>query len=123
VAEKSSQRKAQVAWERIESLGGHGVFERDLCMVSLAGTAVTDEELSLFQDLPDVRFLVLSHTGVGDAGLAHLGGLHALEELVIVDTRISAKAIKAFQRSHPAVTITTEARPQGDLNPFTGKPF
>jgi hypothetical protein len=117
------QRKAQAAWSRIASLGGHGVWESDLVVVSLANTGVTDEDLSLFQEFPYVQILDLSHTSVGDGGLNHLAGLRALEELVIVDTKISESAIKAFQRRYPSVNVTTQPPPKDAMNPFTGKPF
>ena len=39
-----------------------------MCVVSLARTAVTDEDLSLFYDFPYVHILDLSHTGIRDAG-------------------------------------------------------
>jgi len=123
MARSPIQRKAQAAWKRIESLGGHGVWERELVVVSFANTGVTDEDLTVFRDFPYVQILDLSHTNVGDAGLNHLAGLDALEELAIVDTKISEPAIKAFQRKHPSVKITTEPPPKDAVNPFTGKPF
>ena len=64
----ANQRKAQAAWERIEALGGHGVWDGEMCVVCLSNTGVTDEELSLFGDFPYVQILDLSHTGVGDNG-------------------------------------------------------
>jgi hypothetical protein len=123
VARSADQRKAQAAWYLIEALGGHGVWEPETVVVSLANTGVTDEDLSLFRDLPYVQTLDLSHTGVGDNGLAQLTGLRALEELVIVDTKISGPALEAFRRDHPSVTVTTEPPPKGAVNSFTGKPF
>lgn len=116
-------RKAQAAWDRIEALGGHGVWEADIVVVSLARTGVTDENLSLFRDFPFVQTLDLSHTGVGDAGLAHLTGLRSLEELIVVDTKVSTPALEAFRRDNPSVKVTTEPPPKGAVNPFTGKPF
>lgn len=115
------RRKAQAAWDCIESLGGHGVWERDVVVVSLANTGARDDDLSLFQDFPDVQILDLSHTDVGDGGMAHLAGLHSLKELILVDTKISESAIKAFQRNYPSVKITTEGPPKDTVNPFTGK--
>jgi hypothetical protein len=123
MARSPSQRKAQAAWNCIEALGGHGVWERELVVVSLAKTAVTDDDLALFRDFPVVQTLDLSHTAIGDNGLVHLAGLRALEELIVVDTKISGPALKAFQREHPTVTVVTEPPPKGAVNPFTGKPF
>ncbi len=98
-----------------------------MCVVSLARTAVTDEDLSLFHDFPYVHILDLSHTGIRDAGLAHLAGLMALEGLelshtsigdaglahlarletlkglTVIDTKISDAALDAFRRARPSV--------------------
>jgi hypothetical protein len=123
MADQSAKRNAQAAWKRIEALGGSGVWERELVVVSLSKTAVTDDDLSLFRDFPHVQILDLSHTQVGDGGLAHLSGLPQLEELVLVDTKVGAPAIMAFRRAHPSVTVKTEPSPPGAVNPFTGKPF
>jgi hypothetical protein len=117
-----AQRKAQAAWERIESLGGHGVWEPDMVVVSLADTGVTDADLSLFRDFPGVQILDLSRTAVGDSGLAHLAGLDALEELIVIETRISAPALDEFRRARPAVRITTGPPTDGASNPFTAGP-
>jgi hypothetical protein len=94
-----------------------------MCVVSLARTAVTDEDLSLFRDFPYIHILDLSHTGIGDAGLAHLAGLEALEGLTVIDTKISKAALDAFRQARPSMRITTEPPPKGALNPFTGKPW
>jgi hypothetical protein len=139
--------RARVAWDRIQALGGHGVWEPDMVVVALGRTVVTDEDLSLFRDFPYVQILDLSHTGigdaglehlaglealesldlshtgVGDAGLAHLGGLEALEGLTVVGTMISDAALDVFRRAHPSVRIVTEPPPHRAVNPFTGKPF
>ena len=147
MARSARDRKARAAWARIEAIGGHGVWEPDMCVVSLARTAVTDEDLSLFHDFPYVQILDLSHTGISDAGLMHLAGLVALEGfdlshtrvgdaglahlvrletlkgLTVIDTRIGDAALDAFRRARPSVRITTEPPPKGALNPFTGKPW
>src|SRR5262249_26793963 len=119
--ESEKQKKAEEAWARIEALGGHGVWDSDLVIVSLIDTRVTEEDLSLFLDFPFVQMLFLDRTGVGDRGLDYLTHLPALEELSIVGTKISAAAIDAFRTSHPAVKVTTESKPppQGAVNPFT----
>ena len=123
MARPVSQRNAQAARDRILALGGHGVWEPDMVTVSLANTPVTDDDLKLFRDFPHVRTLNLSHTGVGDAGLAHLAELPALEELIVVGTRISQPAVMMFRRDHPSVRVRSDPLPEGVANPFTGKPL
>jgi hypothetical protein len=123
VARSADQHKAQAAWDRIEVLGGLGVWERELVVVSFANSGVTDEDLSVFRDFPYIQVLDLSHTKIGDNGLHHLAHLPALEELILVDTTISEQALAAFRRDHPSVRVNTEPVPKGSINPFTGKPF
>jgi hypothetical protein len=122
MARSDKQKKARAAWDCIEALGGHGVWESDIVIVSLKNTKVTDEDLALFRGFPFVQLLDLSHTKIGDKALAHLEELAALEKLIVTDTLISATALEAFQRSHPRVTVTTRPPPKGAINPFTGKP-
>jgi hypothetical protein len=107
MARSTNKRKAQAAWDPIESLGGHGVWERETVVVSLANTAVTDDDLALFHDFPFVQILDLSRTAVGDKWLAHLTGLPALEELIVVDTKISKRGLALKQAKIP----TSEALP------------
>jgi hypothetical protein len=123
MANSSKQRKLQAAWDRIETLGGHGVWDNDMVVVSFSKTAIKDEDLSVFRDFPLVQILDLSHTSVSDEALRHLGGLSALETLDVSDTKVSAAAVKAFRHAHPSVEVTTEPPPKGTINPFTGKPI
>src|SRR5439155_24985930 len=95
---RSRQHEARTAWERIQALGGHGVWEPDMVVVSLAGTSITDDDLKVFGRFPDIQILDLSHTTVGDAGLSHLTRLPALRSLVLVRPRVSAGAVDRFRR-------------------------
>jgi hypothetical protein len=119
---QDSQR-FQAALDRIESLGGHCVFDGTLQAAVLANTGVTDDDLNLFRDLPSVQILDLSHTNVTDAGLDRLAHLSEVEELVLINTKVSEQAIEAFRRAHPTVNVTTQPPTAPVMNPFTGKPF
>lgn len=125
MAESSIQQKAQAAWDRIEALGGHGVWDDNVVYVILAGTEVTDKDMAIFRDFPFVQLLDLSHTRVGDGALDYLDGLKALETLIVVGAQMTGSALEAFRRAHPHITVTEkkERPPQGAINPFTGKPF
>ncbi len=123
VTADKSQSKAQDAWERIQTLGGHGVWEPDMVVVSLANTNVADSDLALFADFPHVQILNLSNTSVTDAGLQHLKHLDSLTSLVLIETAVNPEAIEEFKSSHPAVDVQTEPTPSDAINPFTGEPF
>ncbi len=117
------QNKAQAAWDRIEALGGHGVWESEIVIVSLDKTDVTDEDLALFRDFPFVQMLDLSHTRISGEGLARLGDIPALKTLIVTDTKISEEALKEFQHAHPEVKIRSGPPSKGGINPFTRKPL
>jgi hypothetical protein len=123
MAKAPSQRKAEAAWDRLMALGGHGVWDGHMVVVSLADTGVTDDDLAVFRDFPFVQVLDLSRTGVSGAGLAHLAGATALEELIAVGTKLSQLALTAFRQAHPGVKVVTKSPPKGTVNPFTGEPY
>jgi hypothetical protein len=57
MARRKNVSRAQAAWEHIEALGGHGVCEPDMVVVSLSGTAIRDDDLALFREFPFVQIL------------------------------------------------------------------
>ena len=118
-----NQEQWQTAWERMEALGGHGVGEADLVVVSLENTGISDDDLALFADLPNVQILDLSNNPLTDNCLIHLKGFQSLESLIIIGTNISKAAVEEFRTSHPDVEIRTTPLPKDTINPFTGKPF
>lgn len=120
---RPSGRKARAAWARIEALGGSGVWDGSMVTVSLAGTAITDDDLKLFDDFPQVEILDLGNTQIGDAGLDRVALIPALESLSIANTRISEAAIERFRKRRPEVEVTAEPPPKGRINPFTGEPL
>ncbi len=122
MASASVQRKAEAAWTRIEALGGHGVWDGEMVSVSFAGTKVTDDDLTVFHDFPFVQVLDLSGTDIGDGGLEHLPELKALEEFIVVGTKVSGPALTKFRHKHPSVKVVTEL-PKGGVNRFTGAPL
>jgi hypothetical protein len=123
MAKAPSQRKAQAAWDRLMALGGHGVWDGHIVVVSLAETAVTDDDLAVFRDFPFVQVLDLSRTAVTGPGIAHLDGATALEELIVVGTKLCKAALAAFCEAHPGVKVVTKLPPKGAVNPFTGEPL
>jgi thiol-disulfide isomerase/thioredoxin len=87
--------------QRVEELGGKVTRDQTIpgmpvVGMDLSGTAVTDADLSLLSDLPQLRTLNLHRTGVSDAGLQHLKSLSSLTTLTIGDTRITNAGLKAL---------------------------
>jgi hypothetical protein len=118
-----NQDRAQIAWNRIEKLGGHGVWESDMVAVSLEGVGIGDDDLALFADFPYIQILDLSNNALTDNCLKHLNALKSLTSLTLIGTKISADAIDVFKSMHPDVAIRTQPIPKETINPWTGRPF
>lgn len=123
MAEDESFKSAKAAWARIESLGGHGVWESDMVVVSLKDTGISDDDLSLFSDFPYVQILDISSNPLTDDALKHLDGLSSLESLIAVDTQMTDAAIAAFCSANPNIKVQSQPLPPSTVNPFTGKPL
>ena len=61
--------------------------------VGLASTSVTDRELALLKELPQLEELSLRDTEVSDLGMAHLAGLRALKTLDLSSTTLADSAL------------------------------
>src|SRR5688572_25388520 len=97
MAEQHGLESAKAAWARIEALGGHGVWESDMVVVSLKGTGISDDDLSLFSEFPYVQILDISLNLLTDDSIKHLERLSSLESLIVCDTQISDRALAAFR--------------------------
>lgn len=120
---KNHQPKKEVAWQQIERLGGHGVWESDMVVVSLAGAGIHDDDLTVFADFPDVQILDLSGNSLTDACFRYLSDIIALETLILIDTNVSEEGVAEFSAAHPRIDIQLEPPPPDAINPFTGKPL
>ena len=72
---------------------------RKLKELSIVGTRVNDDGMSLFSDFEYLRRLSVG--GISDRGLAHISKLHNLQQLTLVDCRINepgAASIGRLQR-------------------------
>jgi hypothetical protein len=123
VPAKPSQKKAQSAWDRMEAMGGQGIWDSDMVEMSLADTEIVDDDLAVFRDFPYIEMLDVSNTAITGAGLVHLADLPNLETLIVVGAKISKADLAAFKKAHPNTTVVTKAAPKNAINPFTGKPF
>ncbi|PHS00949.1 MAG: hypothetical protein COA78_23200 [Blastopirellula sp.] len=117
------QEKSQAAFDRFHELGGSGVWESDMVVISLEGTSISDDDLALFEDFNFVQILTLNDTQITDAGLSHLEQLTQLESLSLVNTQATEAGISKLKVVLPTVTIETEPTSEDTVNPFTGKPF
>ena len=69
-------------------MAGIGQLDR-LETLMLAGSRVSDDELSHLSALTNLQALDLSGTGISDKGLNHLKGLKRLKSLSLVQTKVS----------------------------------
>jgi len=66
--------------------------------------------------------LDLSNTAIGDDGLARLARLPNLRRLYVNETNVTPEAVAAFRAQHPAVIVSSGARPAPRLPLSPGKP-
>jgi len=75
-----------------------------LTNLSLAGTLVGDDGLEYLASLP-LRTLDLSSTRVSDACIPRLLDIESLEEVYLLGTGISARALEDLKRSRPTLKV------------------
>jgi len=66
--------------------------------------------------------LDVSNTAIGDEGLARLAKLPNLRRLYVNETNVTPEAVAAFRAQHPAVIVSSGARPAPRLPLSPGKP-
>lgn len=76
----------------------------NLLYLNLAGTEITDEGLKHVAGLTKLRILNLWGTAVTDAGLGHLAGLKRLKIVDIDDTYVTGQGVDRLKRAIPGVT-------------------
>jgi hypothetical protein len=103
-----SQERSQAVFERVRALGGIGVCEGDMVVISLDGTGVTDDDLAMFGDCNFVEILVLSNTNITDAGLVRLQHLGRLDTLMLINTNVTEAGVAALRAALPNTHIETE---------------
>ena len=60
---------------------------------ALQDSRLDDDRLSQIGEFPDLRWIDLRNTAVGDSGLVHLAGMEHLEQLTLAGTEISDAGI------------------------------
>ena len=81
----------------LESIGGH-VTRRDarLVGVSLGSSPITDREVAILRELPQLEELSLRNTEISDLGLAQLSALRSLRALDVSHTLLADSALAAL---------------------------
>jgi Leucine Rich Repeat (LRR) protein len=64
--------------------------------LGLDNSTITDQDLEVVENLPDLRCLGLEHTAISDAGLKHLRGLAKLETLYLSETRVTDRGLASL---------------------------
>lgn len=77
---------------RLRELLGREYFDT-VVRVDLSRRSITDEDLALLKNLPQLQELELTETSVSDAGIEHLKDLVNLRRLVMADTAITSEAL------------------------------
>src|SRR5688572_30816761 len=80
---------------RIAELGGSIRYNdaRSIVAVDLHETTVTDADLAVLRELPDLVELDLRKTTIGDAGLVHVATLRKLRSLNVFRTKMTDRGL------------------------------
>jgi hypothetical protein len=83
---------------RYESVASQGLFTvpPDTQALSLEGSNISDDELSVLPNLTALRCLDLDSTSITDRSLAKIATLPALEELWLEDTAVTDAGLRAL---------------------------
>lgn len=73
---------------------------RDLHVLHISNTSVTDDGLEALKELPDLRILTLHSAGISDNALRYLSESTALEELQVSDAAITDSGLEHLKRMH-----------------------
>ncbi len=92
----------------IEKRGGRVQYDdnnKEMLMIDLISTEVTDAELEHLKGLTNLQTLYLTNNQITDAGLEHLKGLTKLETLYLNNPQITDEAVKKLQQALPNCEI------------------
>jgi hypothetical protein len=96
------QADEQSAIATVESYGGQVLgIAKDVEGVrvlippkTFEGRVLTDADLEVLKEIPNIIELDLKNAGIGDAGVAHLSGLSSLERLHLEKTKVTDAGLK-----------------------------
>jgi Leucine-rich repeat (LRR) protein len=130
VSERRRAARGEAAAVEIERLGGeacaypnpHPTWERllgrfflaPLTGIFLRELPVSDDDLHVLDELPEVNLLHLSKTNISGAGLAHLRCLGNLGYLNVADTQVTDYAVTALESATELQVLHLEHTSVGD---------
>ena len=136
VADRAHRQRDAIA--AIEALGGNELFDLEtyerrttrfpgvlrqllgpeytdrVQSITLSGTQVSDDSLTLLHDLPHLKSLSLRRTCVTDAGLAHIKGLSGLEHLLLDETQVTDAGLADLAGLSSLQELTLDGTKVGD---------
>lgn len=80
-------------------------FLADVYYVGMESSTIRDSDIEPVRDLPRLRWLRLTLSGITDAGLQQLEGLTSLERLAIENTKVTEDGVTKFRRAVPNCKI------------------
>jgi hypothetical protein len=92
---------------------------RQLRILNLTGARITDKGLASLGRLIGLEQLVLNSTPITDAGLKHLKGLRGLKNLQLISTRVTDEGTTALKEALPETQIVrVQFVPRPFVRPF-----
>lgn len=95
-------------------------FFNEAASVSLYRTSITDQDLQLLQEMPNLRTIGLEQTAISDAGLRHLLQFENLQHLFLNDTKVTDGGVEWLRRNLPHTNVHYRA-PRVDSHPSEPK--
>jgi hypothetical protein len=83
----------------------------NLRRLRLEGNAIGDPGVSALLGLKTLRYLNLAGTRVSDTGLASLGGLAKLREVYVWQSAVTDAGVAAFRAAHPDILVDAGLKP------------
>ena len=96
------RRHVRLAW--LYRLLGEDYFDT-VVYIQFIGGDLSDDDLAVFADLPNLKSVYLEHCGISDAGLVHFRNLRELKELLFRRTHVTSAGVSALREAIPQCEI------------------
>ncbi len=91
----------QAAYRKVRDAGGRLSFDGDGLDVAFSNQRVTDEQLATLNVLPSIHSLRIENVPLTDTAVDVLLSIKQMENLTIVNTRISKEGLSRLKAKYP----------------------
>jgi hypothetical protein len=91
---------------KFQGLGGRVVFHNGGYRLNMADSRVQDADLVFLKDIRDLKVLDLRGTQITDEGMEKLVTLKSLQSVMLTSSRVSPEGVEKLQQARPELTVT-----------------